>query len=71
MSQDQNNVANIVRPAYPFDLEGPIDLSSLNGKTILITGGASGFGEGFFRKWAEHGTHKFISVQNLARFNLS
>ena len=30
------------------------------GKTILITGGASGFGEGFFRKWAEHGANVII-----------
>jgi FlaA1/EpsC-like NDP-sugar epimerase len=58
MSQDQNNVVNIVRPAHPFDIETPLDLSSLNGKTILITGGASGFGEGFFRKWAENGMLK-------------
>ena len=37
------------------------------GRTILITGGASGFGEGFFRKWAAHGANIIIGDINDKR----
>ena len=36
------------------------DPNWVTGKTILITGGASGFGEAFFRKWAAHGANVII-----------
>lgn len=34
---------------------------------MVITGGASGFGEGFFRKWAHAGAHVIIGDVNNAR----
>ncbi|TPX16491.1 uncharacterized protein E0L32_003785 [Thyridium curvatum] len=37
-----------------------VDLDHLKGKTILITGGASGFGAAFARKWASHGANIII-----------
>jgi len=67
MPQDQHNLVDLVRPAHPFDTETPIDLSGLDGKTILITGGASGFGEGFFRKWAENGANAIIADINSTK----
>jgi hypothetical protein len=38
-----------------LDLTVPANLNNVNGKTILITGGASGLGEGMFRRFAAHG----------------
>ena len=49
------NVSKIVRQSSPVDTSLPYDASTLSGKTILITGGASGFGEGFARHWAAQG----------------
>lgn len=36
-------------------------------KTIVITGGASGFGEGFFRRWASDGATVVIGDINIQR----
>ncbi|EFX02267.1 bacilysin biosynthesis oxidoreductase [Grosmannia clavigera kw1407] len=52
-----NNISEIVHQSPPVDTSIPYDLASLAGKTILITGGASGFGAAFARKWAQHGAH--------------
>lgn len=39
----------------PIDLDVPYDATTAKGKTILITGGASGLGAGMFRKFASLG----------------
>jgi NAD(P)-dependent dehydrogenase (short-subunit alcohol dehydrogenase family) len=44
----------------PVDLTAPYDPEDISGKTILITGGASGFGAAFAKKWATHGAHIMI-----------
>ncbi|KAF7923640.1 hypothetical protein EAE99_006899 [Botrytis elliptica] len=67
MQKDRNNIAELVRSAYEFNVEDSLDLSCLDGKTILITGGASGFGEGFFRKWAEHNANVIIGDVNAIK----
>ena len=36
-------------------------------KTIVITGGASGFGEGFFRRWAANGANVVIGDINVQK----
>ncbi|TVY46321.1 5'-hydroxyaverantin dehydrogenase [Lachnellula occidentalis] len=54
MSQDPNNIVEVIRQSPPIDTSLPYDAGWVAGKTIVITGGASGFGEGFFRKWAEN-----------------
>lgn len=48
----------------PVDLSRPINLSNLQGLTILITGGASGLGAGFARHWATHGANLIIGDLN-------
>lgn len=65
-------------PAGGFDItgltqtSGPIDLSAayspttLRGKTILITGGASGIGAALARRWASHGAHIAIGDVSVA-----
>lgn len=64
-------------PKYDFNAQGrrlpQLDLSSLKinlafirNKTIVITGGASGFGAGFCTKWAPHGANIIIGDVNVA-----
>ncbi|KAJ4298744.1 hypothetical protein N0V88_003776 [Collariella sp. IMI 366227] len=50
----------------PVDLTKPYDPSTLSGKTVLITGGASGFGAAFARHWASYGAHLIIGDVNDA-----
>ncbi|OBT63855.1 hypothetical protein VE03_06587 [Pseudogymnoascus sp. 23342-1-I1] len=64
MSNRSRNVVDLTRQSPPIDLSQPYDPDWVSGKTILITGGASGFGEGFFRKWAAHGANVIIGDIN-------
>lgn len=45
----------------------PIPYTNLRDKTILITGGASGFGEACFRSWASHGANVIIGDINASK----
>ncbi|KAK3371938.1 hypothetical protein B0H63DRAFT_283400 [Podospora didyma] len=53
-----------VTGSLPVDLSKPYSTASIAGKTILITGGASGFGAAFARHWAAHGAHTIIGDLN-------
>ncbi|TVY22252.1 5'-hydroxyaverantin dehydrogenase, partial [Lachnellula hyalina] len=67
MPQDRNNLVKATRQSPPIDTSAPYDAGWVAGKTIVITGGASGFGEGFFRKWAENGANVIIGDLNAGR----
>ncbi|KAB8298551.1 hypothetical protein EYC80_000730 [Monilinia laxa] len=67
MASARNNVVDIARQSGPVDTTAPYDAGWVAGKTIVITGGASGFGEGFFRKWAENGANVIIGDVNNAK----
>jgi NAD(P)-dependent dehydrogenase (short-subunit alcohol dehydrogenase family) len=54
------SVADMVNQSPPVDCSKPYDTSTLAGKTILITGGASGFGAAFARHRAQYGAHLII-----------
>ena len=60
MSKERRNIVDVVQQSQPVDTTEPYDPSWVRGKTILITGGASGFGQAFCRKWAEHGANIII-----------
>jgi hypothetical protein len=60
MSDHPYRLVEEIRQSPPVDTSAPYDAAWVAGKTILITGGASGFGEGFFRKWADHGANVII-----------
>lgn len=64
------NVVDLVRQSKPVDTSEPYDATWVVGKTILITGGASGFGEAFSRKWAEAGANVIIGDVNKTRGNM-
>ncbi|CAK7266891.1 hypothetical protein SEPCBS119000_002261 [Sporothrix epigloea] len=53
-----------IRQSPRLDPKAPYDTSSVAGKTILITGGASGFGAAFARRWAALGAHVAIGDIN-------
>lgn len=50
-----------VRQSPPVDITEPYDATWVAGKTIIITGGASGFGAGFAKKWALNGANVFVA----------
>lgn len=60
MAKDPNNVVDTVRQSPPIDMSIPFDPSGVVGKTIIITGGASGFGAGFSKEWAKNGANIII-----------
>lgn len=67
MAHDRDKLRDIARQSKPVDTSEPYDPSWVAGKTIVITGGASGFGEGFSRKWAEHGANIIVGDVNDVR----
>lgn len=62
-----NSVEKLVRQSPPLDIRNIIDDSWVKNKTILITGGASGFGEGFLRRWAAAGAIVVIGDVNVKK----
>ena len=62
-----NSVEKITRQSPPLDIRNIIDDSWVKNKTIIITGGASGFGEGFLRRWAAAGATVVIGDVNVKR----
>ncbi|KAK4239156.1 hypothetical protein C8A03DRAFT_32771 [Achaetomium macrosporum] len=61
---DPWSVVDMINLSPPVDCTKPYDTSTLARKTILITGGASGFGAAFARHWAQYGAHLIIGDVN-------
>lgn len=55
----------IVRQSSPLDFRNIPDDGWVKDKTILITGGASGFGAGFLKRWAIAGANVIIGDVNV------
>lgn len=60
------SAVNTIYQSPPISLETPYSASWLRGKTVLITGGASGFGAGFVQKWAASGACVILGDINTA-----
>lgn len=56
-----------VRQSPPIDYSHKVDDGWVKGKTIVITGGASGFGEGWFKRWASAGAAVIIGDINVKK----
>lgn len=54
------DVRRTIKQSPPVDVSKPYDPSTLNDKTIVITGGANGLGSHMVRHWAKHGAHVVI-----------
>lgn len=67
MADSERTLTGVINQSPPIDVDAPYDPDWVKGKTILITGGASGFGEGFFRRWASHGANVIIGDINDKR----
>jgi NAD(P)-dependent dehydrogenase (short-subunit alcohol dehydrogenase family) len=65
-STDPNNVVDALRQSKPVDMTEIYDPNWVTGKTIIVTGGASGFGAGFSREWAAHGANIIVSDISVA-----
>jgi NAD(P)-dependent dehydrogenase (short-subunit alcohol dehydrogenase family) len=56
-----------IRQSPPIDLSIPYEATWVKDKTILITGGASGFGAGFVRNWAKNGAVVIVGDINTEK----
>lgn len=61
------SLSDKIGQSLPIDTSVAYDPDWVRGKTILITGGAGGFGEGFLRKWATHGANVIIGDLNVQK----
>lgn len=59
-----HNIVEATHQSSPIDLSKSYDPRWLKDKTIIITGGASGFGAAFSCHWASHGAHIIIADVN-------
>jgi len=56
-----------IRQSPPIDTDATYDVAWVKNKTIVVTGGASGFGAGFFRHWAANGANVIIGDINVRK----
>ncbi|KAF1919007.1 hypothetical protein BDU57DRAFT_536035 [Ampelomyces quisqualis] len=61
------SMVTTIRQSPPIDVRTPYEASWVNGKVVLITGGASGFGAGFVRHWAKHGATVIVGDINVEK----
>jgi NAD(P)-dependent dehydrogenase (short-subunit alcohol dehydrogenase family) len=61
------SMVTTIRQSPPIDFRTTYEASWVNGKVILITGGASGFGAGFVRHWAKHGATVIVGDINVEK----
>lgn len=66
MEEYQPQKPNILQ-SPPLDVTVPYDAAWVNGKVILITGGASGFGAGFVEKWVSNGAIVIVGDINVQK----
>ena len=62
-------VRDQIGQSAPLEFPGSANDSWLDFKTVVITGGASGFGEGFVRRWAAAGACIVFGDVNIAKGN--
>ncbi|KAL8952212.1 MAG: hypothetical protein Q9222_001867 [Ikaeria aurantiellina] len=60
-------LGELVRQSPPFDVHYIPDDSWMKDKVVIITGGASGFGEGFVKRWAAAGAVVIAADVNVEK----
>ncbi|MCJ1304089.1 hypothetical protein MMC08_006901 [Hypocenomyce scalaris] len=63
----KHSLVEKVRQSPPLDDMATYDEAWVKNKTIVITGGASGFGEGFLRRWAAAGATVVVGDVNVQK----
>jgi NAD(P)-dependent dehydrogenase (short-subunit alcohol dehydrogenase family) len=66
-SYTPESMVKAIRQSPPVDLSIPYEDGWVKGRTILITGGASGFGAAFVRRWAGSGANVIIGDINTEK----
>lgn len=61
------SMVGAIRQSPPLDLSISYDTAWVKDKTIVITGGASGFGAGFVRHWAKNGATVILGDINIEK----
>jgi NAD(P)-dependent dehydrogenase (short-subunit alcohol dehydrogenase family) len=61
------SMVKTIRQSPPIDIRVPYEAGWVNGKVILITGGASGFGAAFVRHWAKNGATVIVGDINVEK----
>ncbi|MCJ1259722.1 hypothetical protein MMC24_007561 [Lignoscripta atroalba] len=64
MGAARHSLVEKIRQSPPIDVSDVVDESWVKDKTIVITGGASGFGAGFLKRWAAAGAVVIIGDVN-------
>lgn len=63
----KHSVTEVIRQSPPLDLTTFYDPNWVKGRTILITGGASGFGAAFVKRFAQHGATIIVGDINTSQ----
>lgn len=61
------DLTKLIRQSPPIDLTIPYEAAWVKDKTILITGGASGFGAAFVKHWANNGATVIVGDINVEK----
>jgi len=67
MAEEYKKTPIHVHQSPPLDLSKPYDANWVKSRVIIVTGGASGFGAGFVRKWASHGATVIVGDINVTK----
>lgn len=67
MAASSTGLSPYIRQSPPLDFSIPYDAAWVKDRTIIVTGGASGFGAGFVRKWATNGATVIIADINVEK----
>ncbi|KAJ9155525.1 Bacilysin biosynthesis oxidoreductase [Pleurostoma richardsiae] len=62
--ETMHHLVEAIGQSPPVDTTAPYNRDGVSGKTILVTGGASGFGAAFAREWAGHGANLILGDVN-------
>lgn len=66
-SYTPERMVDAIKQSPPIDVSIPYEAAWVKDKTILITGGASGFGAGFVRHWAKNGAVVIVGDINTEK----
>ncbi|KAJ4360799.1 uncharacterized protein N0V89_001366 [Didymosphaeria variabile] len=67
MTSNSTGLSAYIKQSPPLDFSIPYDDAWVKDRTIVVTGGASGFGAGFVRRWAANGATVIIGDVNVEK----
>jgi NAD(P)-dependent dehydrogenase (short-subunit alcohol dehydrogenase family) len=67
MTTSSTSLSAYIKQSPPLDFSIPYDDAWVEDRTIIVTGGASGFGAGFARRWAANGATLIIADINTEK----